>query len=213
MRPKPETGEYVPIVKKFVLTASTLAASLVLAAPAPAQQRCYAGDGSSGVLTFAGAVEDTGFTGSFGEFSVRYCQAGETPEDHEIRVTVSLASADSDNRDRDETLKGPEFFAVERHPTAVWQSTGVRREGNGYVADGELSLKGMTAPQSIRYELNPAGEAIIARGRFTMAGGTRIDRQRFDVGTGEFADPDFVRNEVVVEFEVTLSAQQEPPAG
>ncbi|WP_405233102.1 YceI family protein [Lentisalinibacter salinarum] len=200
-------------MKKMFLTASALAAFLLLAAPAPAQPRCYAGDAASCELTFSGAVEDTGFTGRFGEFSVRYCLAGDTTADHEIRVTVSLASADSDNRDRDETLKGPEFFAVERHPTAVWQSTGVRREGEDYVADGELSLKGITAPQSIRYELTPAGEAIIARGRFTMAGGTRIDRQRFDVGTGEFADPDFVRNEVVVEFEVTLSAQQQAPAG
>ncbi|WP_405229871.1 YceI family protein [Lentisalinibacter sediminis] len=174
---------------------------------------CYTGDASSGELSFAGAVEDTGFTGRFGEFSVRYCQAGEAPEDHEIRVTVALASADSDNRDRDETLKGPDFFAVERHPTAAWESTVVRRDGGEYVADGELSLKGITAPQSIRYELTPDGEAIIARGRFTMAGGTRIDRQRFDVGTGDFADPEFVRNEVVVEFEVTLSAQQKAPAG
>jgi len=213
LRPDPETGEDVAIVKKTMLTASALAATLLLAAPAPAQQRCYTGDAASGELTFAGAVEDTGFSGRFGEFSVRYCLAGETPEDHEIRVTVRLASADSDNRDRDETLKGPEFFAVERHPEAVWQSTGVRREGEGYVADGDLSLKGITAPQSIRYELTPDGEAIIARGRFTMAGGTRIDRQRFDVGTGEFADPAFVRNEIVVEFEVTLNAQQSPPAG
>lgn len=185
---------------------------LLVAAATPAagegEPLCYAGGAGSGELTFSGAVEDTGFAGRFGEFSVRYCLAGEEAQGHEIRVTVSLASADSDNRDRDETLKGPQFFAVERHPTAVWQSTGVRRDGDGYVADGELSLKGITAPQSIRYELTPDGEAIIARGRFTMAGGTRIDRQRFDVGIGEFADPEFVRNEVVVEFEVTLSAQQ-----
>ena len=194
-------------------TASALAATLLLAAPAPAQQRCYTGGAPSGELTFAGAVEDTGFTGRFGEFSVRYCLAGEAPEDHQIRVTVRLDSADSDNRDRDETLKGPQFFAVERHPQAVWESSGVRREGGEYVADGELTLKGITAPRAIRYELTPDGKAIFARGRFTMTGGTRIDRQRFDVGTGDFADPDFVRNEVVVEFEVTLSAQQEPPAG
>ncbi len=201
------------MMTRIRLTASGLAASLLLAAPAPAEQRCYLGDASSGELTFAGAVEDTGFTGRFGEFAVSYCLAGEAPEEHEIRVTVGLMSADSDNRDRDETLKGTEFFAVKRYPTAVWESTGVRRNGEGYVADGELSLKGITAPQAIRYELTPEGEAIIARGRFTMTGGTRIDRQRFDVGTGEFADPEFVRNEVVVEFEVTLSAQQEMSAG
>lgn len=188
---------------------------LSLGAPATlfAEQRCYTGGDDSGELVFSSAVEDTAFSGRFHDFSVRYCLAGAAPDSHEIRVEVRLASAHSDNRDRDETLKGPEFFAVERHPVSVWQSETVRRDGDGYVADGELSLKGITAPQSIRYELSPDGDALVARGRFTMSGGTRVDRQRYDVGTGEFADPAFVRNEVEVEFEVTLTAQPEPPAG
>lgn len=188
---------------------------LSLGAPATlvAEQRCYTGGDDSGELVFSSAVEDTAFSGRFGDFSVRYCIAGAAPDSHEIRVEVRLASADSDNRDRDEALKGPEFFAVSSHPVSVWQSGSVRREGGEYVADGELSLKGITAPQSIRYELSTDGEALVASGRFTMDGGTRIDRQRFDVGTGEFADPAFVRNEVEVEFEVTLTAQPEPPAG
>lgn len=181
--------------------------------PGLAGQRCHAGGADSGELVFSSAVEDTAFTGRFGDFSVRYCLDSAAPDSHRIRVEVRLASADSDNRDRDQTLKGSEFFAVERYPVSVWQSTAVRREGAEYVADGELSLKGITAPQTIRYRLSPDGEALIARGRFTMNGGTRIDRQRYEVGTGEFADPEFVRNEVEVEFEVTLTAQSEPPAG
>lgn len=190
---------------------------LLLAAAMPAAEdgnlQCYTGDADSGELTFSGAVEDTAFTGRFGDFSVRYCLAGEKAQGHRIRVRVDLASADSDNRDRDETLKGPEFFHVERHPTAVWESTAVRRDGDGYAAEGSLTLKGITAPQPIRYELEPDEEQLVARGRFVISGDASVDRQRFEVGTGEFADPDFVRNEVVVEFEVALTEQQEPPAG
>jgi len=190
---------------------------LLLAAATPAaddgEARCYTGGAGSGELTFWGAVEDTAFTGRFGDFSVRYCMAGEKAQDHRIRVQVDLASADSDNRDRDETLKGPEFFHVERHPTAGWESTAVRRAGDGYAAEGRLTLKGITAPQPIRYGLEPDDERLVARGRFIISGDASIDRQRFEVGTGEFADPEFVRNEVVVEFEVALTAQQESPAG
>ena len=197
----------------LILAAPLLSLCLGLPATGLAQQRCYTGGDESGELVFSSAVEDTAFSGRFGDFSVRYCLGGTATDSHDIRVEVRLASADSDNRDRDETLKGPEFFAVSSHPVSVWQSGSVRREGDGYVADGELSLKGITAPQSIRYELSTDGEALVASGRFTMAGGTRIDRQRFDVGTGEFADPGFVRNRVEVEFEVTLTAQPEPAAG
>lgn len=200
-----EVGKRAPLSLLLLIAAASAATS----EDAP---QCYTGDATSGELTFSGAVEDTAFTGRFGDFSVRYCLAGAATDTHDIRVEVRLSSADSDNRDRDEALKGPEFFAVERHPVSVWQSGSVRREGGRYVAEGELSLKGITAPQSIRYELSTDGQALVASGRFTMDGGTRIDRQRFDVGTGEFADPEFVRNGIEVEFEVTLTAQPEPPA-
>lgn len=185
------------------------------AAASGGEPDCYTGSASTGTLTFSGAVEDTAFTGRFGDFSVRYCMGSAQAEDHDIRVEVRLASADSDNPDRDQTLKGPEFFAVHEHPVSVWESTSVRRDdgGEGYLAEGELALKGITASQTIRYQLSPEAGKIIARGRFTMIGGSRIDRQRFEVGTGEFADPEFVRNEVVVDFEVELTAQQELPAG
>jgi hypothetical protein len=46
----------------------------------------------------------------------------------------------------------------------------------------------------------------MARGGFTLAGSADVDRQRFDVGTGEFADPEFVRNRVDVAFEVRLTS-------
>ncbi len=184
---------------------AALIAVAAAAAPAAAERKCYAGGAVDGELTFEGAVEGTGFTGRFGAFDVEYCMARGDPAGGTIRVGVSLASADTDNADRDETLKGPEFFAVQRHPRAEWTSTAIEVDGDGYRADGELTLKGVTKSQPIRFRLEPDGEALIARGAFTLAGSTAVDRQRFRVGTGEFADPAFVRNRVDVAFEVRLS--------
>ncbi|MDT8450224.1 MAG: YceI family protein [Wenzhouxiangellaceae bacterium] len=185
-----------------------LATVLVLAAtvPAGAEAACYAGGDGTGTLEFAGAVEGRGFTGRFGEFDVRYCMPEGEPESGRIEVTVALASADSDNRDRDTTLKGEEFFDVVSFPESTWRSTEIVRDGEGYRAEGELTLKGITAAQPIRFTLEPDGERIVARGAFTLAGDAEVDRQRFDVGTGEFADPEFVRNRVDVRFKVELAA-------
>jgi polyisoprenoid-binding protein YceI len=126
------------------------------------------------------------------------------PAAGEIRVGVELASADTDNDDRDQTLMGPEFFAVDDHPRAEWVSTAIEAENGGYRADGELTLKGITKSQGIEFTLSSDGQGLIARGGFTLAGAADVDRQRFDVGTGEFADPEFVRNRVDVSFEVRL---------
>jgi polyisoprenoid-binding protein YceI len=170
-----------------------------------AEECCYAGDATSGTLTFTGAVEGERFTGRFGDFSVHYCIRGEDPASHGIEVRVVLASADSDNRDRDSALMGPEFFAVDRFPVSVWRSTAVRREDEGYLAEGELTLKGISASQRVRYTLESGGGSLLAEGRFVLAGEAAVDRRRHDVGTGEFADPGFIRDQVSVDFRIELA--------
>lgn len=193
------------LMKESNLRRATAILLLTLAATSAVAQSCYSGNADRGTLTFEGAVEGTGFTGAFGQFDVEFCLADGDPSTGEIEVRVALDSADSNNRDRDEALLGPEFFHVERFPQATWTSTSIQASGDGYRADGELTLRDITAPQSITFRLSPDGDALVAQGRFSMTGGSEIDRQRFDIGTGEFADPEFVRNRVDVRFEVELS--------
>lgn len=195
-------------IMKSLITAALLTASLPGMARAGNIDGCYAGGHESGTLEFSGAVEGSGFTGSFGEFSVTYCMADGDPAAGEIEVQVELASADTNNRERDQALKGEEFFAVEQYPRSSWRSLSIERDGDGYTADGELELKGVCAGQAIRFTLEPDGGAIVARGEFTMLGSAEVNRQRFDVGTGEFADPEFVRNRVDVSFEVLLVSEE-----
>lgn len=169
-------------------------------------QACFSGGHDSGSLSFAAAVEGTGFAGRFERFSVRYCMEESGPAAGRIEVEVELASAGSGNRDRDQTMRGAEFFDIENHPVARWESRRIDPDGDGYVAQGRLTLKGVTAEQSIRFSLDRSGSEWIASGSLVLAGDAEVDRQRFGVGTGEFADPEFVRNRVGVEFSVELSS-------
>ena len=173
-----------------------------------AEQQCFQGSHETGELTFAGAVEGSGFTGRFGEFSVEYCMPGSGPADGRIEVRVELSSADTENRERDETLKGESFFAVEQYPRAVWKSRSISREGGGYAAEGQLDLKGIQAGQTVKFTLTPDGDNLVVTGEFRMKGDAEVKRSRFDVGTGEFADPEFVRNRVDVSFEIRLRAAE-----
>jgi len=182
-------------------------AALLAGAPVAAESRCYTGRADSGELTFSAAVEETGFAGRFAGFDVEYCMPEGAPEDGRIVVGVAPGTADTGNRDRDEALLGPEFFAVEAHPRARWQSTGIARAGDGYRAQGELTLKGVTRSQPLRFTLMPDGAELVTRGTFSLSGTAEVDRQRFRVGTGEFADPEFVRDHVDVAFEVRLRAR------
>lgn len=180
-------------------------ALLLTAASGHAEETCYRGDAESGALEFRGAVEGSGFTGRFEEFTVEYCISDGEPGSGRIRVSVETGSADTENRDRDEELLGDDFFQVEQHPRATWTSESIRRESEGeYVADGELEIRGIGNPQQVRFTLEPDREALRARGRFAMHGGAVVNRQDFGIGRGEFADPEFVRNRVEVTFDLTL---------
>ncbi|MDT8409100.1 MAG: YceI family protein [Wenzhouxiangellaceae bacterium] len=176
---------------------------LLLAANAGAEE-CFSGDQQSGYLEFRGAVEGSGFSGRFERFDVRYCMPENDPAAGEIEVRVDLSSADSSNRDRDETLKGEEFFHIEQYPESTWTSTDIKPQGDGFLANGELRLKGSSADQQVEFTLQSDADVRSLRGSFVMLGDAQVDRQRFDVGTGEFADPEFVRNRVDVSFEIEL---------
>lgn len=168
-------------------------------------QACYLGGTAPGdLLQFRGAIEGSGFSGRFGSFSVQYCMPDGQPEAGAIEVQVELASADSRNRDRDEALLGEEFFDVERFPVSTWTSSRIEQDGSDYRAAGTLELKGVRAEQAIRFQLTPDGDSIAVQGSFVLGGSAEVDRQRFAIGTGEFADPEFVRDRIELTFEVEL---------
>jgi len=193
----------------FPIPGASAAAALLLAATCgvAAEEKCFRGSQDTGELVFSGAVEETSFTGRFEQFAVEYCMPDGGPTDGRIAVRVQLSSADTENPERDETLKGEAFFAVEQYPEASWESRSISAEGGAYVADGELELKGIRAAQAVNFTLTPDDDDLVARGEFSMRGDAEIERLRFDVGTGEFADPEFVRNRVDLSFEIRLLAE------
>ena len=115
-----------------------------------------------------------------------------------IRVTVDLASADSGDAQRDESLKGNDFFDIAVHPQAIFTSTRIRSiGGDRYEAAGDLRLKGVSRPVTLRFTLKITGD------RARVTGTTRLDRTRFRVGLGEWAATDAIAAAVPVDFAFT----------
>ncbi|HKP40411.1 YceI family protein [Mycobacterium sp.] len=77
-------------------------------------------------------------------------------EDGTPSVTAEIAvdSVNTNNEQRDAHVKSADFFDVDKYPTATFASTGVRPNGDGYVIDGEFTLKGITKPISLELEFN-----------------------------------------------------------
>ena len=106
---------------------------------------------------------------------------GESPFDSSVTATIDLSSIDTGNPDRDAHIRSADFFDVDTHKTITYRSTGVRLDDDGYVLDGELTLKGVTRPISLRLELGGFGQDPYGgtRAGFTATG--EIKRSDFGV--------------------------------
>lgn len=117
-----------------------------------------------------------------------------------IRVTVDLASADTGDGQRDDSLKSSDFFNVPAQPNAVFGARDIRHlGGDRYEARGTLDLRGVSKPATIRFTLHIDGD------RARVAGTARIDRTSFGVGQGEWAATDAIAAGVDIAFSFTAT--------
>jgi polyisoprenoid-binding protein YceI len=106
---------------------------------------------------------------------------GESPVDSSVTATIDLSSIDTGNPDRDNHIRSADFFDVDTHKTMTYRSTGVRVDRDGYVLDGELTLKGVTKPISLRLELGGFGPDPYGRTRAGFTATGELKRSDFGI--------------------------------
>jgi polyisoprenoid-binding protein YceI len=94
--------------------------------------------------------------GKFNDFSGELV-TGENPLESRVSAAIDLRSIDTGNADRDNHIRSSDFFEVDTFTTMTYHSTGVRIDGDDYVLDGELTLKGVAKPVALRLELGGFG--------------------------------------------------------
>ncbi|HUZ25584.1 MAG TPA: YceI family protein [Streptosporangiaceae bacterium] len=118
--------------------------------------------------------------GRFTEFSGEIV-TGDNPTDSSVTAEISLASINTGSEQRDDHIKSADFFEVETYPTMTYQSTGVRADGDDFIVDGDLTLKGVTKSVALRLELNGFGPDPYGGTRAGFTATTEINRREFNV--------------------------------
>jgi polyisoprenoid-binding protein YceI len=106
----------------------------------------------------------------------------ENPLESGVEIEIDLNSITTDNEQRDGHLRSADFFEVETYPTMTYKASGARQDGDKFILDGELTLKGVTRVVPLTFELNGIGENPLAS--TTVAGfsaTTTINRKDFNV--------------------------------
>lgn len=163
----------------------------------PAHAAVWTIDAANSKLGFETTLFGSPLSGSFNAWTADIDFDAQALETSSISVVIDMKSADTDDATRDETLKGPEWFAADEHPQATFKSTRIRATGeNTFEMDADLTIRGNTVPVVLPFTLETIADTTRATGAVT------IDRTRFDVGQGDFVTDSVVALEVTVAIDV-----------
>ena len=118
--------------------------------------------------------------GKFNEFSGELVTA-ENPLESRVSASIDLPSIDTGNPDRDNHIRSADFFETDTFKTMTFHSTGLRVDGDDYVLDGDLTLKGVTKPVSLQLELGGFGPDAFGGIRAGFSATGEIKRSDFGV--------------------------------
>ncbi len=135
---------------------------------------------------------------------------GEDPLSSSVTAEVGLSSIDTGNEQRDNHIRSADFFEVETYPTMTYRSTGVRAEGDDFVLDGQLTLKGVTKDVPLTLEINGFGPDPYGGTRAGFSATAEINRRDFGVNFAAMMETGgaVVSDKVTIHLEIEAVLQQ-----
>jgi polyisoprenoid-binding protein YceI len=118
--------------------------------------------------------------GRFTRWSGRLRFDPENPTASSVEVNIEPASVDTADAERDAHLRSPDFFDVEKFPTASFRSTKVEDRGGGrYRVSGDFTLHGVTRPVVLEVVYEGSGKDPWGGERAGFTASASIDRKQF----------------------------------
>lgn len=123
-------------------------------------------------------------SGAFGDFDVTVVAAKPDFSDAKFELTAQTASINTGVDMRNNHLKSPDFFEVEKYPTLTFKTTSLKKVSKDqYKLSGDLTMHGVTKPvtMDLTYRgtvVNPMSKKDVAG--FHLAG--TVKRADFGIG-------------------------------
>jgi polyisoprenoid-binding protein YceI len=140
--------------------------------------------------------------GNFKSFDATITSEKDDFSDAIIELTADVNSINTDNEQRDDHLKGPDFFDAPNHSTLTFKSKTFKKIADKqYKLTGDLTLHGVTRPMELDVTFN--GTAVHPYTKKTLAGFKVAGvLKRSDFGIGNSTPGAVVSNEVEISTNV-----------
>lgn len=78
-----------------------------------------------------------------------------------VEASIPVESINTNNKDRDEHVKSPDFFDAKQYPTITFASTAVKKlDTDKYEVTGNLTLHGQTKPVTVTLMRTGSGQNV-----------------------------------------------------
>jgi polyisoprenoid-binding protein YceI len=104
-----------------------------------------------------------------------------SPLESSATATIEMDSLNTGNEQRNGDVKGENFLDTANHPTMTYRSAGLRRAGENIIADGELTIKGITHPVELTVEVNGFGPDPYGGTRAGLSATGEINRTDYGI--------------------------------
>ena len=134
----------------------------------------------------------------------------------QVDISIEPASVDTGVEQRDNHLRSPDFFDVEKYPTMTFKSIRVEKANDGTLRlIGNLTLHGVTLPVSLDVEYAGTQKDPWGGYRAGFSARTTLDRKDFGLTYNQILETGgvVVGEKVNVDIEVEAVKQEAVPAG
>jgi len=144
--------------------------------------------------------------GAFNEFEGTATLDGANPASSSAQVTISAASIDTRNAQRDGHLRSNDFLSMDEYPQITFSSTGARQvDDSTFELTGDLTIKGVTNAVTIPFEFEGAAKDPFGNERVGFEGSVAINRKDYGVTWNAALEGGgvLVSDKVTLEFEIS----------
>lgn len=145
-----------------------LAAAVLLAATAVAEDKSYTIKAEASKVEFTGTKTDGKHDGGFKDVAGTVTCGGDDLTAAKFDVSIATESIFSDNDKLTAHLKSPDFFAIKDNPKITFVSTKVEKSDAGYSITGDLTMLGKTKSVTIPAEITKADKGVTVKSAFKV---------------------------------------------
>ena len=194
-----DPSETVPAASISTNSASASSTTAAADTKPAAGAKAYAITAENSKVEFTGSKVTGKHDGGFKQIQGEVHTTGDTVA--HAKVTIDTTSIYSDNDRLTGHLKSPDFFDVQKFPTAVFETTSISGTGDNATVKGNLTLHGVTKEISFPAKIEVNDDAVTVKADFS------ITRQDFGIKYAGKPD-DLIRDGVVLRLDVKATPKQ-----